>query len=68
MLPEEIEKIKHRIIELGIEHRDLDAAIAGLTADAEPDELQIRRLKKRKLWLKDEMTRLQMQITPDILA
>ncbi|MBT9614411.1 MAG: YdcH family protein [Burkholderiales bacterium] len=68
MLPEEIEKIKHRIIELGIEHRDLDDAIARLTADAEPNELQIRRLKKRKLWLKDEMARLQMQITPDIRA
>lgn len=68
MLPEEIEKIKHRIIELGIEHRDLDDAIALLTADAEPNELQIRRLKKRKLWLKDEMARLQMQITPDIRA
>lgn len=68
MLPEEIEKIKHRIVELGIEHRDLDDAIARLTADAEPNELQIRRLKKRKLWLKDEMTRLQMQITPDIRA
>lgn len=68
MLPEEIEEIKHRIIELGIEHRDLDDAIAHLTADAEPDELQIRRLKKRKLWLKDEMARLQMQITPDIPA
>ncbi|MDP1682139.1 MAG: YdcH family protein [Burkholderiales bacterium] len=68
MLTEEIEKIKHRIIELGIEHRDLDDAIARLTADAEPNELQIRRLKKRKLWLKDEMARLQMQITPDIRA
>ncbi len=68
MLPEEIKKIKHRIIELGIEHRDLDEAIARLTADAEPNELQIRRLKKRKLWLKDEMTRMQMQITPDIRA
>ena len=68
MLPEEIEKIKHHIIELSIEHRDMDDAIAHLTADPEPDELQIRRLKKRKLWLKDEMTRLQMQITPDILA
>ena len=68
MLPEEIKKIKHRIVELGIEHRDLDDAIARLTADAEPDELQIRRLKKRKLWLKDEIARLQMQITPDIRA
>jgi hypothetical protein len=68
MQAEQIEQIKRRIIELGIEHRDLDEVIARLTSDPSPDELQLRRLKKRKLWLKDEMTRLQMQITPDILA
>jgi hypothetical protein len=68
MLPEQIKQIKRRIVELGIEHRDLDEVIARLTADPSPDELQLRRLKKRKLWLKDEMARLQMQITPDILA
>jgi len=68
MLPEQIEQIKRRIVELGIEHRDLDEVIARLTADPSPDELQLRRLKKRKLWLKDEIARLQMQITPDILA
>lgn len=68
MLEEDIEAIKRHIIELSIEHRDLDEVIARLTADASPDELQIRRLKKRKLWLKDEITRLQMRITPDILA
>lgn len=68
MQAEQIEQIKRRIIELGIEHRDLDEVIARLTSDPSPDELQLRRLKKRKLWLKDEVTRLQMQITPDILA
>ena len=68
MLPEQIEQIKRRIVELGIEHRDLDEVIARLTADPSPDELRLRRLKKRKLWLKDEIARLQMQITPDILA
>ncbi len=68
MQAEQIEQIKRRIIELGIEHRDLDEVIARLTSDPSPDELQLRRLKKRKLWLKDEITRLQMQITPDILA
>ncbi len=68
MQAEDIEQIKRRIIELGIEHRDLDEVIARLISDANPDELQLRRLKKRKLWLKDEITRLQMQITPDILA
>ena len=68
MLPEQIKQIKRRIVELGIEHRDLDEVIARLTADPTPDELQLRRIKKRKLWLKDEIARLQMQITPDILA
>ena len=68
MLPEQIEQIKRRIVELGIEHRELDEVIARLTADPSPDELRLRRLKKRKLWLKDEIARLQMQITPDILA
>lgn len=68
MKADEIKEIKRRIVELGIEHRDLDEVIARLTSDPSPDELQLRRLKKRKLWLKDEIARLQMQITPDILA
>lgn len=68
MLEEEIEAIKRRIIELQIEHRDLDEVIDRLAAEAYPDELQIRRLKKRKLALKDEITLLQMRITPDIPA
>jgi len=65
---EQIEQIRHRIAELSIEHRDLDDIISRLMQDASPDELQVRRLKKRKLWLKDEITRLQILITPDILA
>lgn len=68
MLEEEIEAIKRRIIELQIEHRDLDDVIGRLSVDGQPDELQIRRLKKRKLALKDEITLLQMRITPDIPA
>ena len=68
MQAEQIEQIKRRIVELGIEHRDLDEVIARITSDPSPDEFQLHRLKKRKLWLKDEVTRLQMQITPDILA
>ena len=68
MLEEEIEAIKRRIVELQIEHRDLDEIIGRLALDAAPDELQIRRLKKRKLALKDEIALLQMRITPDIPA
>jgi hypothetical protein len=50
------------------EHRDLDDAIAALDAGGRADQLTLRRLKKRKLFLKDEITRLQDEITPDIIA
>jgi hypothetical protein len=68
MLEQEVEAIKRRLVELQIEHRDLDDVISRLTAETYPDELQIRRLKKRKLVLKDEIVLLQMRITPDIPA
>jgi hypothetical protein len=50
------------------EHRDLDAAIAALDAEGRADALTVRRLKKRKLFLKDRMQQLQDEITPDIIA
>ncbi len=62
------EALKRRIAELQIEHRGLDASIAALV-DAPPvDELQVRRLKKRKLQIKDTIVLLQMQLTPDVPA
>ena len=54
-----------RLIELKLEHRDLDAAIAKLQADIEADELSIKRLKKRKLALKDAIARLESALIPD---
>ncbi|OGB23400.1 MAG: hypothetical protein A3I66_01685 [Burkholderiales bacterium RIFCSPLOWO2_02_FULL_57_36] len=60
--------IRRRIIELEIEHRDLDAIIELLAHDTRPEELQLRRLKKRKLQLKDHITLLKMQLIPDIPA
>ncbi|WP_462176899.1 YdcH family protein [Acinetobacter baumannii] len=51
-----------------MEHRDLDAVISLLTADGHADQLQLRRLKKRKLQLKDHITLLKMQLVPDIPA
>jgi hypothetical protein len=57
-----------RIIELQIEHRDLDRAIERLQAMGNDDELHLRRLKKRRLQLKDQVTWLQIQLTPDIPA
>ena len=50
------------------EHRDLDAAIEALTHLGSADRLQIQRLKKRKLGLRDRMTFLDDQLTPDIIA
>lgn len=60
--------IQRRIIELEVEHRDLDAAIEILIRDGRHEELQLRRLKKRKLQLKDNITLLKMQLVPDIPA
>jgi hypothetical protein len=62
------EEIQRRIIELEVEHRDLDAIIDLLTHDVRHEELQLRRLKKRKLQLKDHITLLKMQLIPDIPA
>jgi hypothetical protein len=57
-----------RVEHLRIEHRDLDAAIEALRAVTDPDELQIARLKKRKLRLRDELTMLEDSLIPDIIA
>jgi hypothetical protein len=62
------EEIKRRIGELHIEHRDLDRAIEALEGNAVHDELQLKRLKKRKLMLKDQIFMLQRQLVPDIPA
>lgn len=62
------ERIRHRISELQLEHRDLDEMIEVLRAQPRFDELQVRRLKKRKLQLRDAIRQLQMQIVPDVPA
>jgi hypothetical protein len=50
------------------EHRDLDQAIIALSDTATSDRLMIQRLKKKKLQLKDKITRLEDRLTPDIIA
>jgi hypothetical protein len=50
------------------EHRDLDVAIEALRNAGQADQLQLQRLKKRKLQLRDKLARLEDQITPDIIA
>jgi hypothetical protein len=57
-----------RLVRLRTEHRDLDSAIAALVAMPAPDQLQLARLKKRKLRLKDEIALLEDQMIPDIIA
>ena len=53
---------------LRIEHRDLDEVIDRLTMDIHTNELQLKRLKKRKLMLKDQITRMESQLIPDLNA
>jgi hypothetical protein len=62
------EDIQRRIIELEVEHRDLDAVIDQFSQGLRHEELQLHRLKKRKLQLKDHIALLKMQLTPDIPA
>ena len=57
-----------RLRELRIEHRDLDDVICRLSMDLYVDELQLRRLKKRKLMLKDQIMRLESGLIPDLNA
>ncbi len=60
--------IRRRIEALRLEHRDLDDVILRLEAEAAANQLQVQRLKKRKLVLKDEIVRLEAQMYPDIIA
>jgi hypothetical protein len=64
----EQDEIKRRIIELQIEHRDLDEAIERLAHQPGVDELALLRMKKRKLQIKDSVRLLEMQLVPDIPA
>ena len=65
---EERIQLEARILALEIEHHDLDDVIARLVTDPRQDELQLRRLKKRKLLLKDTIARLRDRLIPDIIA
>ena len=63
--PAELARIAQRLAALRLEHRDLDLAIARLQSDIEADELAVKRLKKRKLQLKDNIARLESALIPD---
>ena len=65
---DEKEQIRARITALEIEHSDLDYIIATLSQDPIHDQLRLRRLKKRKLMLKDQIAMLKDRLIPDIIA
>ncbi|MDH5472603.1 MAG: DUF465 domain-containing protein [Gammaproteobacteria bacterium] len=62
------EQLRHELEELKLEHRDLDDVIHHLYASGSFEQLQLQRLKRRKLRLKDQIARLEDQLIPDILA
>ena len=69
MLDEEaIKAIEERIAALKVEHRDLDDVIHRMTDDPWQDQLQLKRLKKRKLLLKDMISKLESMLIPDLDA
>jgi hypothetical protein len=68
MTDEEEAELRAQLARLMQEHRDLDAAIAALQDAPGSDILQVQRLKKRKLYLRDRITFIEDQITPDIIA
>ena len=65
--PDERE-LRELLVKLQAEHRDLDSQIVALETQTRVDQLQIKRLKKRKLQLKDRITAVEDQLTPDIIA
>lgn len=68
MTDSDIEAIRQKLAELQSEHRDLDDVIDRITSDGPFDQLQVQRLKKRKLLLKDQMSQLESELLPDIIA
>lgn len=60
-----LHSLERRLIELRIEHSDLDAMLDRASADHPLDELLMRRLKKKRLGLRDEMTRIERMLSPD---
>ena len=65
---DEHDVLRRQLAELETEHRDLDDVIARVSETAPFDQLKVQRLKKRKLMLKDEITRIRAILLPDIIA
>lgn len=65
---DEMELLQQKLESLTVEHRDLDDVIARLSEQMPVDQLQMQRLKKRKLALKDQMAYIESRLLPDIIA
>ncbi len=68
LTPEEIQALRQKLAELRVEHKDLDDVIHHLSHSSFPVQLQIKRLKKRKLQLKDTIGMIESRLIPDIDA
>lgn len=64
----DVEALKAKLAELKTEHRDLDDVIARLGDQGPFNQLQLQRLKKRKLMLKDQISKIESELLPDIIA
>jgi hypothetical protein len=64
----DVESLKEKLTALKIEHRDLDDVIARIVERAPFDQIQLQRLKKRKLLLKDQISKIESELLPDIIA
>ncbi len=64
----DVEALKAKLAALKIEHRDLDDVIARIAEHRPFDQLQLQRLKKRKLLLKDQISKIESELLPDIIA
>lgn len=62
------DEMRKRLAVLQVEHRDLDIAIDALVQSGGPNQLQVARLKKRKLRLRDQISHIEDYLTPDIIA
>ena len=64
----DIERLQQKLASLKTEHRDLDDVISRISESAPFDQIQVKRLKKRKLMLKDQIAQIESQLLPDIIA
>ncbi len=68
MIMNDIEALKNKLAELRTEHRDLDDVITRMIEDGSYNQLQLQRLKRRKLALKDQIAQIKNKLLPDIIA